>query len=162
MLTFHYFTIRFFYLCIYIFFRSSVTRSPQQEKAALQVSSKYTDKVPGATPTITGVADEEKENNTNVVGSPTLPVIAPLAVPESLDDSRAKPSSTTSNTATSSSVHNTAVQPKDITTTPKVVSALRFFVSSSCIVQLDFYVCPTFFLDSEWAALSSSSFRVEQ
>jgi hypothetical protein len=125
MLTFHYFTIRFL-IYLYLFFRSSVTRSPQQEKAALQVSSKYTDKVPGATPTITGVADEEKENNTNVVGSPTLPVIAPLAVPESLDDSRAKPSSTTSNTATSSSVHNTAVQPKDITTTPKVVSALRF------------------------------------
>ncbi|XP_046641729.1 protein phosphatase 1 regulatory subunit 12A-like isoform X6 [Daphnia pulicaria] len=72
--------------------RSSVTRTPQTEKAAMQASSKITDKVPGAVIMV----DEEKENSSGELSSP----VAPLAVQESFDE-RAKPATTPATTTTS-------------------------------------------------------------
>ncbi|KAI9563303.1 hypothetical protein GHT06_010761 [Daphnia sinensis] len=72
--------------------RSSVTRTPQIEKAAIQASSKITDKVPGAVIMV----DEEKENSSGELSSP----VAPLAVQESFEE-RAKPATTPANTTTS-------------------------------------------------------------
>ncbi|XP_046450650.1 protein phosphatase 1 regulatory subunit 12A-like isoform X12 [Daphnia pulex] len=72
--------------------RSSVTRTPQTEKAAIQASSKITDKVPGAVIMV----DEEKENSSGELSSP----VAPLAVQESFDE-RAKPATTPATTTTS-------------------------------------------------------------
>lgn len=86
---------------VYLFFlfcysetivRSSVTRTPQIEKAAIQASSKITDKVPGAVIMV----DEEKENSSGELSSP----VAPLAVQESFEE-RAKPATTPANTTTS-------------------------------------------------------------
>lgn len=71
--------------------RSSVTRTPQIEKAAIQASSKITDKVPGAVIMV----DEEKENSSGELSSP----VAPLAVQESFEE-RAKPATTPANTTT--------------------------------------------------------------
>ena len=72
--------------------RSSVTRTPQTEKAAIQASSKITDKVPGAVIMV----DEEKENSSGEISSP----VAPLAVQESFDE-RAKPATTPATNTTS-------------------------------------------------------------
>nr|CAH0111892.1 unnamed protein product [Daphnia galeata] len=72
--------------------RSSVTRTPQTEKAAIQASSKITDKVPGAVIMV----DEEKENSSGEISSS----VAPLAVQESFDE-RAKPATTPATTTTS-------------------------------------------------------------
>ena len=58
--------------------RTSVTRAPQTEKAALQVSAKISDKVPGAAI----IGEDEKENNKEVPSVPAPVLTAPLAVPE--------------------------------------------------------------------------------
>lgn len=92
------------------YFRSSVTRTPQTEKAAIQASSKNVDKVPGAV-IITGMVDEEKENSSVELS----PSVAPLAVQESFEE-RNKPAVTT---ATTTSVPTTT---KD--NSPRVVTSV--------------------------------------
>lgn len=88
-------------------FRSSITRLPQSEKAGIQASAKFADKVPGAVMIASGLPEEEKENNSATeVPSPA----APLAVPESLEE---RPQQTSFTALTSSTTAVTTSVPKD-------------------------------------------------
>lgn len=86
--------------------RSSVTRTPQTEKAAIQASSKIADKVPGAVI----IVDEEKENSSVEISSSSQ--VAPLAVQESFEE-RAKPALTTAATTTTATTTSVPIATKD-------------------------------------------------